>query len=802
MMKFNIATALCAACIIGSTAGPLAADIYHDGWNDLNKNGTKDAYEDSALPIEQRIDDLLVQMTLNEKTCQLATIYGYKRILQDLLPTEAWKQQVWKDGAANIDEHNNGVGSGFDRSALGFVRHGEVMNEVQRWFLEETRLGIPVDFTNEGIRGLAHTYATNFPSQLGLGAAFDRDLVRQIGEITGREGRALGYTNIYSPILDVVRDPRWGRTEECYGEEPYLVGELGMQQVIGLQSQGVASTVKHYAAYSTPHGGRDGNARTDPQIPFRDMHEILMEPFRKAFMEAHAMGTMSSYNSYDGEPVTGSSYFLTDLLRGEYGFQGYVVSDSGAVTRLHTQHNVAEDFNAATALAVNAGLNVRTSFRPMSEYVNALRVGLGQGTIEEAVVDARVRDVLRVKFALGLFDAPYVDPKAAPAIIRTRASQEVALEAARKSIVLLKNDNNTLPLDAKRLNTVLVTGPVANDYRALVNRYGPMKSKLVTPLAGLKKYLANDAEVLYAKGADFTDKCFPESDVFKLDPNAAERKMLDQAIAMAKKSDVIIAIVGDDHSTVGEARSRTTLDLPGHQDLLVQEMVKTGKPVIVVLMGGRSASINWIDRYVPGILAAWHGGEASGTALAEVLFGDYNPGGKLPITFPRSVGQIPMAVPYRSGAWAGQSKKVDPNGFGSTRAVDPLYPFGYGLSYTQFEYGAVKVEPAKPRIDQSITVTCSVKNTGKRAGDEVVQLYVKDVLASLVPYEQVLRGFERVSLKPGETRTVQFTIDPKRDLKMMDINDQWVVEPGDFEVRIGASSTDIKQRAQFTLIDL
>lgn len=801
MKKLSLSFILCAACSAAFFTSTQAAGIYHDGWNDLNKNGTKEVYEDSAQPIEQRIDDLLGQMTLEEKTCQLATIYGYKRILQDLLPTEGWKKEVWKDGAANIDEHSNGVGYGFDKSALDFVRHGEVMNEVQRWFLEETRLGIPVDFTNEGIRGLAHTYATNFPSQLGLGAAFDRDLVRRIGEITGQEGRALGYTNIYSPILDVVRDPRWGRTEECYGEEPYLVGELGVQQVIGLQSQGVASTVKHFAAYSTPHGGRDGNARTDPQIPFRDMHEILMEPFRKAFMEAHAMGTMSSYNSYNGEPVTGSSYFLNDLLRGEYGFKGYVVSDSGAVTRLHTQHDVAKDFNAATAMAVNAGLNVRTSFKPMSQYVNALRAGLRRGMIEEAVVDARVRDVLRVKFALGLFDAPYVDPQAAPAIVRTQASQAVALEAARKSIVLLKNDNNALPLDSKRLKTVLVTGPVADNYRALVNRYGPMKSDLVTPLAGLKAYLKDDAEVLYAKGADFTDARFPESDVFKLDPNAAEQKMLDEAIALAQKSDVIIAVVGDDHSTVGEARSRTTLDLPGHQELLVREMVKTGKPVIVVLMGGRAASINWIDRYVPGILAAWHGGEASGTALAEVLFGDYNPGGKLPITFPRSVGQIPMAVPYRSGAWSGQSKKVDPNGFGSTRAVDPLYPFGYGLSYTQFEYGGVKIEPAKPRIDQSITVSCRVKNVGQRAGDEVVQLYVKDVLASIVPYEQVLRGFERVSLKPGESKTVQFTINPMRDLKMLDINNKWVVEPGDFDVRIGASSTDIKQRAKFTLVN-
>ena len=346
------------------TSTALAADIYHDGWVDRNKNGEMDAYENPALPVEERVADLISRMTMDEKTCQMATIYGYKRVLKKPVPDETWETRVWKDGVANIDEHGNGAHvKGMEY--IEFDRHAELINIVQKWFTEKTRLGIPVDFTNEGIRGVCHSRASNFPSQLALGASFDRDLVRRIGEITGREAKALGYSNIYSPILDTVRDPRWGRTIECYGESPYLVGELGKQQTLGLQSEGVASTPKHFAAYSNPNGGRDGSGRTDPQIPYRDMQEILMQPFQKVFTEAHAKGTMSSYNTYDGVPITGSHYFLTELLRGEYGFKGYVVSDSGAVERLYRQHCVAEDFEDAIVQAVNAGLNVRTNFREM-----------------------------------------------------------------------------------------------------------------------------------------------------------------------------------------------------------------------------------------------------------------------------------------------------------------------------------------------------------------------------------------------------------------------------------------------------
>lgn len=782
------------------SAAPAAAEeIFNDGWIDRNKNGIQDPYENPALDIDARIADLLERMTMEEKTSQMGTIYGYNRVIKNPRPTEQWHGRVWKDGVANIDEHCNGVRG--EQEYIDFVEHGELLNEIQTWFIEETRLGIPVDFTNEGIRGLCHAWASNFPSQLGVGATFDKDLVRRIGEITGEEGRALGYTNIYSPILDVVRDPRWGRTIECYGESPFLVGELGKQQSLGLQSKGVASTVKHFAAYSTPNGGRDARGRTDPQIPFRDMHEILMQPFQKVFTEAHPKGAMSSYNTYDGVPVTGSSYFLTDLLRDEYGFNGYVVSDSGAVSRLEKQHGTAASFEDAIVESVNAGLNVRTNFEKMEKFVLPLREVVKEGRISEATLNERVADVLRVKFELGLFDQPFVDADRAPQIVHRPENEAVTLEAARKAMVLLRNENNALPLDANSVKTVLVVGPGADDVHPMISRYGPGQSNVITPLAGVRTLLGDRAEVLYSKGVDYRDARFPGSDILPAAPSQQEQAELDQAVSLAEQADVIIAVVGDDHSTVGESRSRTSLDLSGHQRLLVQEMVKTGKPVVVVLMAGRAASINWIDQNVPGILACWHGGEKVGQAVAETIFGAYNPGGKLPITFPQTVGQIPLSFPHRNGAWGRQNKLPDPNGWGSTRIVDPLYHFGHGLSYTTFEYGDLRIEPAQATADDVITVSCDITNTGERSGEEVVQLYIKDVVASVAPFAKVLRGFERIALKSGETQTVSFELLPARDLKMLDRANQWVVEPGRFEVMVSNSSSPegIQEQGSFSI---
>ncbi|MBK1827070.1 glycoside hydrolase family 3 N-terminal domain-containing protein [Haloferula rosea] len=782
----------------GQAADKADVEIYQEGWIDRNKNGQKDPYEDPSIPVEERVKDLIGRMNMDEKTAQMGTIYGHKRVLKDTHPTPKWKERVWKDGIGNIDEHCNGVRGVMDMT--GHEEHAELLNTIQRWFIEETRLGIPVDFTNEGIRGLCHSHASNFPTQIGVGATWDRDLVRRIGEITGKEAKALGYSNIYSPILDVVRDPRWGRTIECYGESPYLVGELGLQQALGIQSQNVASTVKHFAAYSTPNGGRDGHARTNPQIPYRDMHELLMHPFEKVIKEAKPKGAMSSYNTYDGVPVSSSSYFLIDLLRGEYGFNGYVVSDSGAVSRLHAQHEVAADFDEAVVQAVNAGLNVRTNFKKTEDFVLPLRKMVAEGRITEETIDSRVADVLRVKFELGLFDEPFVDPKAAPKVVYTPEHEAATLEAARKAMVLLKNDG-ILPLDPSAYSKILVTGPAADDVVPMISRYGPGASDVISPFVGIRDFIGDRAEVSYTEGVYYHDQRFPLSGILPEPPDDDEQVKLDKAIEMAKESDLIITVLGDNHDTCGESRSRSDLDLPGHQTLLVQKMVETGKPVIVVLMPGRAASINWIDAHVPGILCAWHGGEKVGQAIAETLFGENNPGGKIPITFPKSVGQIPLAFPHRNGSWGGQSTGHDPNGWGTTRVLGPLYHFGHGLSYTTFEYGDLNIEPAEPTADDEITVTCEVSNTGKRAGDAVVQLYVKDVVATVAPFEQLLRGFERVSLEAGKSKVVSFKLKPRRDLKMLNRANEWVVEPGDFELMVGdASGSDgIRKKGRVTL---
>ena len=344
----------------GSTAQP-SADIYRDGWIDFNKNGRKDIYEDPARPVSERVEDLLSQMTLEEKSCQLATLYGFGRVLKDSLPTPRWKNEVWKDGIANIDEMLNGVGSGLRRAPeliVDYAGHVRAKNAVQRWFVEQTRLGIPVEFTNEGIHGLNHSKATPLPAPIGIGSTWNRFLVRQAGEIAGKEAKALGYKNVYAPILDVVRDPRWGRTLECYGEDPFLIAELGIRMVEGIQSQGIASTLKHFAVYSVPKGGRDGNARTDPHVAPRELHEMFLYPFRRVVQEAKPMGVMSSYNDWNGEPVSASRYFLTELLRQQYGFDGYVVSDSEAVEFIYTKHQVAESYDDAVRQVLEAGLNV------------------------------------------------------------------------------------------------------------------------------------------------------------------------------------------------------------------------------------------------------------------------------------------------------------------------------------------------------------------------------------------------------------------------------------------------------------
>src|SRR6266699_2767066 len=482
--------------------------IYHDGWIDLNKNGRKDVYEDSRAPIEKRIDDLLSQMTLEEKTCQTATLYGVGRgrtgaepPLKDELPTPGWKNQTWKDGIANIDEHLNGIGpNGQSVYATDIRKHVWAMNEVQRFFIEETRLGIPVDFTNEGLRGVAAPVSTSFPAEIGMGPTWDPGLVREMGRITGVEARALGYTNVYAPTLDVSRDQRWGRVEDTYGEDPYLASRLGVEMVKGLQENyTVAATGKHFAVYSIGKGAREGEARTDPQTSPREVENILLPPFKAAIKEAGLLGIMSSYNDYDSIPITGSKYWLTERLRNDFGFKGYVVSDSAAVEYLYSKHAVAEDMKDAVRQSIEAGLNVKTNFTKPEDFILPLREMVKEGRVSMKTLDDRVHDVLRVKFLLHIFDHPYVtDADASERIVNSAEHNRVALRAARESMVLLKNEKKILPL-SKQIASIAVIGPNADDDSTTHYRYGPSAVKGITVLEGIRNKLGANVKVNYAK---------------------------------------------------------------------------------------------------------------------------------------------------------------------------------------------------------------------------------------------------------------------------------------------------------------
>lgn len=781
-------------------------DIYRKGWIDLNKNGKKDIYEDPGQPTEKRVADLVSQMTLDEKTAQLATLYGYKRVLPDALPMQSWTTRLWKDGIGNIDEHLNGLRN--NEWVFPASKHAWAINEIQRFFIEDTRLGIPADFTNEAVGGLNYLKSTNFPYPLALGCTWDRDLVRQVGEVMGKEAAAIGYTNIYAPLLDVIRDPRWGRCPEDFGESPYLVSELGIGMVRGIRKAGVASTLKHFAIHSNNKGAREGEARLDPQCSPSEAEAIHLWPFARVIREAQPEGIMSSYNDYSGDVVQSSRHFLHDILRERMGFNGYIVSDSNAVEWQHTTRRTARDQKDAVRQSILAGLNVRTNFTMPDKYVLPLRELVREGTVPMEVIDQRVADVLKVKFNLGLFDRPYKDISQADRAVRSPENLELARKAARESIVLLKNDNNTLPLDINALKTIAVCGPNADTPALAVNRYGTIDSKGVVTLrkAIEEKAAAHNVKVLYTKGCNHRDERWPETEIMREAPTDKEQKMIDEAVEQARQADIAIIAVGDlIASTVGEGASRTGLDLPGRQDDLIRAVAATGKPVVIIHNSGRANSINWANKLSPAIIQAFFPGAYGDTAIAEVIFGDINPGGKLTTTFPKSVGQLPFNFPSISASQL-ELKGASVSG--------TLWKFGHGLSYTTFQFSNMKMdwngrsEGKAPSVTDTITVSCTVTNTGQRAGDEVVQLYTHRLLSPVVTYDQNLRGFERIHLAPGEGRTVTFKLTPEL-LALVDANQQWINPPGPVEIQLGNASAFIpnsknkkQNRADRTGIDI
>jgi beta-glucosidase len=753
---------------------------FNQSWIDFNKNGKMDIYEDKKQSTEKRVADLLSRMTMEEKTCQLTTLYGYGAFLKDRQPTASWKDSVWKDGIANIDEQLTGLRKD-TVLAFPYSTHAEAINKIQRWFIEETRLGIPVDFTTEGIRGLNHMKATYFPAQLAQGSSFNKQLVREIGRVTGREAKALGYTNVYSPILDVSSDPRWGRMEETYGCDPFLVSMLGKENILGIQENGIISTVKHFAVYSIPVGGRDGGVRTDPHVAPREMWNLYLEPFRVAFQEAHAKGVMASYNDYDGQPIIASHYFLTDILRKQFGFNGYVTSDSHALEDLFAKHHVAKDTADAARMALNAGLNVRTEFKNPADYLNGLRRGIRNGSIAMSVVNQRVAEVLRVKFQIGLFDKPYVeDISAADRTVHNKEAKALALQAAREGIVLLENHDRILPLDSTKIGSVAIIGPNAKEHHSLLSRYGPTHASVITVFDGLKAALPTGTKINYAKGCEHIDAHFPESDVQDFDLTAKENEAIEEAVDAAKKSETVFLVLGDNENTIGETKSRLNLKLPGRQELLLKRIAALKKPTVLLLVGGRPVTFGFDHKVIPAIVETWYLGEYTGKAIADVIFGRYNPGGKLSVPFPKTVGQIPLSFPMKPSADAESKDDANVSGF--------LYPFGYGLSYTDFQYSDLKIVNAYPQ-EKKIKISFKIKNTGSRSGDEVPQLYFQDEVSSVITYSKNLRGFERVHLDAGESKIIQFVLS-ERDLSLLDANMKRVVEPGWFNIIIGSSSED------------
>lgn len=512
------------------------------------------------------------------------------------------------------------------------------------------------------------------------------------------------------------------------------------------------------------------------------------------------LGVMSSYNDYDGIPVQGSYYWLTTRLRGEMGFRGYVVSDSDAVEYLYTKHGTAKDMKEAVRQSVEAGLNVRCTFRSPDSFVLPLRELVKEGGLSEEVINDRVRDILRVKFLIGLFDAPYqTDLAGADREVEKEENEAIALQASHESVVLLKNADELLPLDINSTKKIAVCGPNANEEGYALTHYGPLAVEVTTVLEGIQEKTKSKAEVLYTKGCDLVDAHWPESEIIDYPLTDDEQAEIDKAVENARQADVAVVVLGGGQRTCGENKSRTSLDLPGRQLQLLQAIQATGKPVVLILINGRPLSINWADKFVPAILEAWYPGSKGGTALADILFGDYNPGGKLTVTFPKTVGQIPFNFPCKPSSQIDGGKNPGPTG-NMSRINGALYPFGYGLSYTTFEYSDLDITPRVITPNESATVRLKVTNTGKRAGDEVVQLYIRDVLSSITTYEKNLAGFQRIHLEPGEAQELSFTIDRKH-LELLDADMKWVVEPGDFVLMAGASSEDIRLNGTLTVED-
>jgi len=715
-------------------------------------------YQQAGAPIDKRVDDLLRRMTVEEKVRQLDMYAGAKDLVDKHMDdTHAAADAVFLPEKAQGLWGDLGVGSVHD-----LYPTPEQANALQKWVIGHNRLGIPALFIEEGLHGF--NTGTVFPTPLNLAATWNPEIAQETGAAIAAEARATGVDMILAPVLDLAREPRWGRVEEDFGEDPYLTGQLGLAYVRGAQGESlntdhtVVSEPKHFAGHGSPESGTN----TSPvHIGERELRSVMLKPFEPVFREGHAMATMAAYHEIDGIPVTADPFLLKKILRDEWGFQGFVLSDLGAIQRLYKVHHVAATPKDASCMAIRSGVDMQFYDFDHDVFQKALIDCVHEGSLSQADLDRAVGAVLRVKFALGLFDHPLVDPSLNARVHRSPEHLALSLESARQSMTLLKNDGRLLPL-SKSVQRIAVIGPNAD-----VARYGDYEKEEngehISLLDGIRT-LVSQATVTFDAGKD-----------------------IPAAVAMAKDADVVILGLGEWQGISGESFDRSNLDLPGNQAQLLEAVVATGKPVVLVLENGRPLTIGWAKEHVPAILEAWYPGEFGGKAIAETLFGENNPAGRLTITFPRSVGQLPVF--YNSDP-SRMRKYVDDDG-------KPLFPFGFGLSYTTFRYDHLAAQPPAPGSGGDIVVTADVTNTGDREGEEVAQLYLRQDVSSVETPDRSLKGFSRIRLKPQETKTVTFRI-PQEQLAVWNAEGKWAVEPGSYTVWVGGSSEASLSR-QFSL---
>ncbi len=745
-------------------------------------------YKDARQPSARRVRDLLSRMTVEEKAAQMMCIWQKKA--ETLVDRDGnfdfqKAKKSFRDGRG-LGQVGRPSDAGGGKNARAMA---ELTNAIQKFFLENSRLGIPVMFHEECLHGHAAPDGTSFPQPIALGATFNPELVESLFTVTALEARLRGAHHALTPVVDVAREPRWGRVEETFGEDPYLVSRMGIAAVRGFQGDAtfkdkrhVLATLKHFVGHGQPESGMNC---APSNVSMRVLRETFLYPFKEALREAGAVTLMASYNEIDGVPSHANKWLLRDLLRKDWGFKGFVVSDYYAIWELGYRpdthgHNVAKDKKESCALAVNAGVNIEL---PDPDCYLHLVELVRKGVLKESQLDDLVAPMLFWKFEMGLFDDPYVDPEEADRVAGCDEHRSLALKAAHEAITLLKNEDGLAPLDLNAIKTIAVIGPNAN--RGLLGGYSGVPKHNVTVLDGIREKAGKKVKVVYSEGCKITiGGSWNQDEVVPSDP-AEDRKQIAEAVEVARKADVIVLAIGGNEQTSREAwglnhmGDRTSLDLIGRQEELVKAMVALGKPVIVFLFNGRPLSINYVAENVPVIYECWYLGQETGRAVADVLFGETNPGGKLPISVPRSVGHLPVFYNYKPSARRGYLFDD----------VSPLYAFGYGLSYTSFDLSNPRLKKKKIRTTESTQVLVDVTNTGKRAGAEVVQLYIRDLVSSVTRPVKELKGFRKIWLKPGERVTVALDITPAL-LSFYDVNMKYVVEPGDFEIMVGSSSRD------------